>query len=61
MEDNKKIELHITLTQANYINSLFDRPMFAIDLNKKTFRPVNDVLFKIGYKTLCKGNKNDRL
>lgn len=37
MEDNKKIELHITLTQANYSNSLFDRPMFAIDVNKKRF------------------------
>ena len=45
MEDNKKIELHITLTQANYINSLFDRPMFAIDLNKKTFQPVDEIRF----------------
>lgn len=57
MEDNKKIELHITLTQANYINSLFDRPMFAIDLNKKTFRPVNDVRFHDWLQNITRGEQ----
>ncbi len=60
MEENKKIELHITLTQANYINSLFDRPMFAIDVNKKRFDLLMMFVFTIGYKTLREGNKNDR-
>ncbi|MGR8826311.1 hypothetical protein N2E09_01655 [Leuconostoc citreum] len=57
MEDNKKTELHITLTQSNYINSLFDRPMLAIDVNKKTFRPVNDVRFHDWLQNITRGEQ----
>ncbi|CDX65915.1 hypothetical protein [Leuconostoc citreum] len=45
MDKDKNTKFYITLAQVHYINSLFDEPMFIVDLNKKTFQPVDEIRF----------------
>lgn len=45
MDKDKNTKFYITLAQVDYINSLFNEPMFSVDLNKKTFQPVDEIRF----------------
>ncbi|CUR64313.1 hypothetical protein [Leuconostoc gasicomitatum] len=45
MKQDNNTKLIITLEQVDYINSLFDEPMFVIDMVTKTFKPVDEKRF----------------
>lgn len=57
MEDNKNTKLFLTVEQVHYINTIVDEPLFVINNDKLTFKPINEKRFQDWLESLGQGDK----
>lgn len=57
MKDKNNQKVTLTVEQIHYINSLFDQPLFIINDENLTFRPVDENRFTEWLNEIKRGDR----